>query len=79
MAPVPHLPAGALLPHSLGPYIVLMAAGFGFGIVGHIWRLRWVVIVGIILIFLGTLLLPLALVATNPSPPEPPAPVAPPQ
>jgi hypothetical protein len=54
------LPLAALLPHSPGPYIALMLAGFVFGILGHMTRARWLVAAGIALIFLGALLLPLA-------------------
>jgi hypothetical protein len=60
-----------ILPHSLGPYLSLMVLGFAVAVAGHIWRIRWMVAVGIMLIFLATFLLPLALIATNPEPPPP--------
>jgi hypothetical protein len=50
-----------ILPHSVGPYVSLMIAGFVIGIFGHMARSKWLVLIGIILIFLAALLLPLAL------------------
>jgi hypothetical protein len=54
------LPLLALLPQSHDPYIALMLIGFGFGILGNLIRQRWLLAAGILLIFLGALLLPLA-------------------
>jgi hypothetical protein len=62
----------AVLPHTLGPYLSMMVIGFIVATVGHIWKVRWLVVVGIAMIFLATLFLPLALIATNDSPPTPP-------
>jgi hypothetical protein len=42
------------------PYVILMLAGFLIGILGHLFRSRGMVIVGIGFIFLGCLILPLA-------------------
>jgi hypothetical protein len=42
------------------PYIALMAIGFAVGVFGHLYGSRWVVAVGVALIFLATVLLPLA-------------------
>jgi hypothetical protein len=53
------LPA-ALLAHSPGPYIALMLAGFVIGVFGHLFKQRWLVLAGVLLISLGALLLPLA-------------------
>jgi hypothetical protein len=55
------LPALALLPHSVGPYATLVVIGFAIGVLGHLTRARWLVAAGIILIFLGAFLFPLAL------------------
>ena len=65
--PVPDLapPLAALLPHSPGPYIALVGVGFVIGILGHLARARWLVAAGVILIFLGALLFPLALNLTS--------------
>ena len=64
------VPLAALLPHSPTPYITLMLAGFAVGILGHLTRARWLVAVGVILIFLGALLFPLvANVTTEDRPP----------
>jgi hypothetical protein len=60
----------ALLPHSAGPYIALMLIGFATGIVGHMTGLRWLVAAGIVLIFLGAFLFPLALNLTESTPPQ---------
>ena len=54
-----HCPLAALFPHSPGPYIALMLAGFAIGILGHLTRSRWLIAAGVILIFLGALLFPL--------------------
>jgi hypothetical protein len=62
------LPIATLLPHSAGPYIALMLIGFAIGILGHLTAARWLVAAGVILIFLGTLLFPLALNLTEESP-----------
>ena len=66
--------AAGILPHSIGPYVSLMVAGFAIGILGHMCRARWLVAVGILLIFLGALALPLALNVTTDQP-QPPGPV----
>lgn len=62
------LPLAGLLPHSAGPYLALMLIGFAIGILGHLMAVRWLVAAGVILIFLGTFLFPLALNLTE----EPP-------
>jgi hypothetical protein len=64
------------LPESLTPYLVMMGAGFLIGAWGHGMKSRWVVAFGIILIFLATALLPVALVLLNeePAPPGPKVP-----
>ncbi len=53
-------PLAALLPEAHGPYIALLLIGFGVGIVGSVLKQRWLIVTGILLIFLGALLLPLA-------------------
>jgi hypothetical protein len=53
------LPSAAL-PQSPGAYIAIVGAGFAVGIVGHVFRVRFLVGVGIALIVLGALLLPFA-------------------
>lgn len=64
-------PLAALLPQTAGPYIALMLIGFVIGILGHLTRARWLVAAGIILIFLGTLLFPLAVNLTSDDRPPP--------
>ena len=59
--PDPSLPLAALLPHSIGPYIAVMLIGFAIGILGHLSRSKWLIASGVILIFLGAFLFPLAL------------------
>lgn len=49
-----------MLPDSAGPYIALMLAGFAVAAFGHLGRWRWVATIGIIMVFLATLLFPLA-------------------
>ena len=78
-AAVAPLPAGALsdlLPESIGPYIGLMMAGFAVGVLGHVFRLRWMVALGVIMVFLATLLFPLAVNLVDERP-EVPGPVLP--
>lgn len=62
------LPLASLLPHSVGPYIALVLIGFAVGILGHLTAAKWLVAAGVILIFLGALLFPLALNLTEESP-----------
>jgi len=64
------LPLADLLPHSAGPYIALILIGFGIGILGHLSSARWLVATGVILIFLGAFLFPLAVNFTQESPPR---------
>ena len=47
------------------PFIVLMGIGFAVGVTGHVYRSRPLVATGIGLIVIATLLLPLALYATE--------------
>ncbi len=55
------LPSGSLLPDRIEPYLAMMGIGFFIGAVGHLARSRWLVVVGILLIFLATLLFPIAI------------------
>ncbi len=64
------LSLATLLPHSAGPYIALVLIGFGVGILGHLSSSRWLVVVGVVLIFLGAFLFPLALNLTESTPPQ---------
>jgi hypothetical protein len=70
IAPDLALSLAALLPHSGTPYIALVLIGFATGIAGHLTGLRWLVVAGIVLIFLGALLFPLALNLTESTPPQ---------
>jgi hypothetical protein len=47
------------------PFIALMALGFTIGVAGHVYRSRPLVAAGIAMIFVATLLLPLAIYATE--------------
>jgi len=64
------LSIAALLPQAAGPYIALVLIGFVVGILGHLSGLRWLVASGIVLIFLGAFLFPLALNLTESTPPQ---------
>jgi hydrogenase-4 membrane subunit HyfE len=64
-------PSLALLPQSHGPYAALLVIGFVVGILGQLFRQRWLIVTGILLIVLGALLLPLA--AGLPGSDKPPA------
>jgi len=59
------MPLAELLPRSPGPYVALMLTGFGIGILGHLTRSRILVAAGVILIFLGALVFPLAATLTS--------------
>jgi hypothetical protein len=65
------LPLAELFPHSPGPYVALMLAGFVIGILGHVFRVKWLIASGVILIFLGALLFPLAANLTTENRPPP--------
>jgi len=70
VAPALALSLATLLPHSAGPYMALVAIGFAVAIAGHLSGLRRLVAVGIVLIFLGAFLFPLALNLTESTPPQ---------
>jgi hypothetical protein len=72
------LAAGALLPDTIEPYLILMGLGFLVAMWGHGMRSRWVVAVGLIMVFLAVLLFPLALqvFSEEPPPPGPKVPLA---
>lgn len=53
------LPSAAL-PHSPGTYIAIVLVGFAIGTLGHLFKVRWLVGIGIALIVVGALLLPFA-------------------
>jgi hypothetical protein len=65
------LPLATLLPRSPTPYVALMLAGFAIGILGHLTRTRWLIASGVILIFLGAFLFPLAANLTTRDRPAP--------
>jgi hypothetical protein len=51
-----------LVPHGdpdIGVFVGIMVAGFVIGIAGHVTRTTTLVIIGIVLVFLGTIALPL--------------------
>jgi hypothetical protein len=50
---------------SPAPFIALMLLGFVIGVAGHVYKSRPVIATGIGLIFIATLLLPLAIDATD--------------
>ena len=47
------------------PFVALMALGFVVGVAGHVYRSRPMIATGIGLVLIATLLLPLALYATE--------------
>ncbi len=71
LAPLLSLPLAELFPTSPGPYIAIMLAGFAIGILGHLTGARWLIASGVILIFLGALLFPLAANLTTEDRPPP--------
>ena len=71
------LPLATVLPETITPYLLLMLAGFVIGTVGHLYKSKLVVAIGIVMIFAATLLLPLAVLATEDEPPSNPRILAP--
>lgn len=65
------LPLADLLPHSPGPYIAMMMIGFAVAIVGHLFRARVLIAAGVVLIFLGVFVFPLAVNLTSGDRPPP--------
>ncbi len=65
------LPLASVLPQTAGPYIALMLAGFAIGILGHLTQERWLVAAGVVLIFFGAFLFPLAVNLTSGDRPPP--------
>jgi cytochrome c biogenesis protein CcdA len=65
------LPLAELFPRTPGPYIALMMVGFAVGILGHLTRTKLLIAAGVILIFLGALLFPLAANLTTENRPPP--------
>jgi hypothetical protein len=61
-----------LLPHTITPYLLLMLGGFVVGSAGHLYKSKVAVAIGIGMIFAATLLLPLAVIATEEEPPGDP-------
>jgi len=68
----------SVLPESITPYLALMLGGFLVAIWGHMAHSPKMVALGIVMIFLGSLLIPLALqfFADEPPPPGPKVPLA---
>jgi len=58
------VPLAAFAPSPV-PFIALMLLGFVIGVGGHIYKSRPAIATGIGLIFIATLLLPLAINATD--------------
>ena len=47
------------------PFIILFGTGFGIGVLGHLYGSRVIVAIGIAIVFVATLILPLALSISN--------------
>jgi hypothetical protein len=47
------------------PFIVTFGTGFGIGVLGHLYGSRVLVAIGIAIVFVATLVLPLALSISN--------------
>ena len=60
----PAVPLAAFDP-SPTPFVVLMAVGFLVGGAGHVYKSKTLIATGIGLIFIATLLLPLAIYSTD--------------
>jgi len=66
-----------ILPDTITPYLLLMLGGFVVGTAGHLYKSKLVVAIGILMIFAATLLLPLAVIATEEEPASNPDVLAP--
>ena len=66
-----------ILPTTITPYLFLMLGGFVVGAAGHLYKSKLTVAVGIMMIFSATLLLPLAVIATEDEPDSNPQILAP--
>lgn len=64
------LPPAQILPETIGPYLALMLIGFGIGMLGHLIQRRTLVAIGIALVFLATVVFPLAINLSRETPPE---------
>ena len=62
------VPLASALPETITPYLLLMLGGFVVGTAGHLYKSKLVVAIGILMIFAATLLLPLAVIATEEEP-----------
>jgi hypothetical protein len=71
---MPRPPLATLLPDSIEPYLALMFAGFLVAIYGQALRLRWLVVAGVVMVFLATVGFPIAVNLLNQSP-GPPGPL----
>ena len=47
------------------PFIILFGVGFAVGVLGHLYGSRVIVAIGITIVFVATLILPLALTISN--------------
>jgi hypothetical protein len=63
-----------ILPQSTGPYVALMMVGFAVGVLGHLSRSKWLITIGIVIIFCAAFAFPLALNLQSDKP-EPPGPL----
>ena len=70
-------PLADILPDTITPYLLLMLGGFLVGTAGHLYKSKLVVAIGILMIFAATLLLPLAVIATEEEPASNPQILAP--
>jgi cyanate permease len=68
------LEPATVLPEGIKPYLILMVAGFVVGVFGHLFRSRWIVAIGVTMVFLATLLFPLAIHLLEDKPQPPPGP-----
>ena len=50
---------------SPNPFIALMVGGFAVGVFGHLYGSRFIVGIGVAMVFVATLILPLALTLSN--------------
>jgi hypothetical protein len=65
---IPRMLVASFLPDTTGPYLILLGIGFLVGAYGHLAKLRWLIIFGILIILAAVVSFQVA-VKTLPSPP----------
>lgn len=60
----------AFLPRDIWPYMALMIAGFVVGLGGHLLQMKPMILIGVLMIFVATVVFPIAINIAHDTPPE---------